>query len=132
ELVKEFELPNSPAALFHNIAWSPNGRYLATCNSFGTQLLIYDASSWKIAKTWGSDIAGACQKPVFSSDGTELTVWAYNLVTLSVDDWQVLRLLKGDSTYQDGNVVRRRSDGWDTEFRVQDIAYVPASHDLLI
>jgi WD40 repeat protein len=131
KLVKEFELPRPPASQFRNMAWSPDGAYLATCNSFEAQLLIYDTRTWRVIKEFGPAIAGACQKPVFSDDGSELTIWAYNLVTLSVNDWRVTRMLKGDSTYQDGNIVRRHPDGWSSAKMIRDVAYVPGTHTLI-
>jgi hypothetical protein len=35
------------------MAWSPDGRYLATCNAFAASLRIYATKDWSVAKDFG-------------------------------------------------------------------------------
>jgi WD40 repeat protein len=129
--VKELELPNPPAGLFHNMSWSPDGRYLATCNSYEASLRIFNTKDWSVAKDFGREDAGACQKPAFSDDGEELTVWGRDLTTFAVKDWHVLRRLKGTTVLKEGKFLKPQADGWDWKFRIRDMAYAPGSHHLV-
>jgi WD40 repeat protein len=130
KLVKELELPYPPAGLFHNMSWSPDGRYLATCNSSEASLRIFNTSDWSVAKDFGRKDAGACQKPAFSDDGEELTVWGHDLTTFAVKDWHVLRMLKGTTVLKEGKFLKPQADGWDWKMRIRDMAYVPGTHTL--
>jgi WD40 repeat protein len=130
KLVKELELPNPPAVLFHNMTWSPDGKYLATCNSLDSSLRIFNTNDWSVAKDLDRQDAGACQKPAFSSDGEEMTVWGHDLTTFAVNGWRVIQRLKGTTVLKDGKFLKPQDDGWDRNMRIRDMTYVPGTHSL--
>lgn len=132
KLVKNFGGLVGPSGLaFHGMAWSPDGRYFAICGSKESSLRVYATKDWSVAKDFGGADAGACQKPAFSSDSQELTVWGYDLTTFATSDWHIIRRLKGASSYFDGKYYRRRPDAWDNQLLLHDMAYVPGTHTLV-
>jgi WD40 repeat protein len=130
KLVKELELPNRPAAQFRSMAWSPDGQYLVTCNSRSSSLRIYSTGDWSVFRDFGPDQAVSCQKPVFSSDGTELTIWAADLVTFATGDWREIRRVP--SQIFDDQLPTRPSFPLSWPFLIRDIGYVPNSHTLVL
>jgi WD40 repeat protein len=130
KVIREIALPFPPNGAFHNLAWSPDGHFLATCNSFQVQLRIYKTDDWTVVKDFGVSEAAGCQKAIFSSDGQELTVWAADLITVSVNDWRVLRRLKSDPYFTDSPVKPKIRVDWSALIR--DIAYIPGTHSLML
>lgn len=130
KLVKVLELPYPPAPGFHNMAWSPDGRYLATCDGFAASLRIYATKDWSVAKDFGWEDAIACGKPVFSSDGQELTVWSWNLTTFATSDWHVIRQFKGVQIV--GGKAVSVPHPWGKNLLLFDMAYVPGTHTLVL
>lgn len=129
KLVKNIELPNGRGGLYHAMAWSPDGRYFAICGSHENSLRVFAAKDWSVAKDFGNTDALGCQKPVFSSDSSELTVWADDLVTFSTSDWHVIRRLKG--VLVEGNKFSAIPNAWNQGLLLHDMAYVPGTHTLV-
>lgn len=134
KLVKQMELPNGPPpAMAHNLAWSPDGRWLAICNAYQTDLRIYATRDWSVARDFGVSEVMGCQKPVFSSDSQELTIWGGDLTTYATSDWHVIRRLKGVAwmNTRSGYRYAQTPDAWDAQLLLHDMAYVPGTHTLV-
>jgi hypothetical protein len=130
KLVKELELPNRPAARFHSMAWSPDGRHLATCNSGSSSLRIFTTADWKVLQDFGAERAASCQKPLFSGDGAELTMWGDQLVTFETTGWRETRRLTGEIFDRQFATKPSFRLGWSSLIR--DIAYRPGTHELIL
>lgn len=129
KLVKNIEMPNGRGGLYHAMAWSPDGRYFAICGSHESSLRVFSAKGWSVAKDFGNADALGCQKPAFSSDSSELTVWADDLVAFSTSDWHVIRRLKG--VLVEGNKFSAIPNPWQGNLLLHDMAYVPGTHTLV-
>lgn len=128
-VVKSFELPGPAGLGFHNMAWSPNGRLLALCQPYTGSIQVFDTSDWTEIGP-GREAALACEKVLFSDDGTELTAWGGDLVTWRIDGWREMRRLKG--AVREGKQVRLIEGGWSDGISVNDVAYVPGTKSLVI
>lgn len=119
KIVKELPIPY-PAAYFHELSFSPDGRYLAACDGTGV-LRIYRTRSWTMAHIF-SELHGhgGCDHPVFSSDSQQIAAVATRFLEIfSVPDWRTIKSLRLDSSWGRGDLFNT-------------IAYVPNSHTVLV
>jgi len=117
-IVRKLSIPYPPPA-FHQLAWSPDGLFLAACD--GTNVLrIYDTRTWEPAHVFRElhDL-GACDHPAFSSDSKRIAVIGVRLVEYSVPDWSML-----------GSASLR--EGWAKGDLFNAVAYVPRTHTVLV
>ena len=65
-----------------HVAYSPDGRYIATTRPQSTQVYLWDAQTQQLIRTWRNGDEGEIQKLLFSSDsqrlyvGTQIWNWA--------------------------------------------------------
>ena len=130
KLFKALELPNFPPGDPHDMAWSPDGRYLAVCNSYSAALRIYATKDWSVARDFTREEALGCYKPVFSSDGQELTVWGEGLTTFATEDWHAIRQIHTVQTIQ--NYFPEWHRWLPKPILLFDMAYVPGTHTLVL
>ena len=67
-----------------HVAYSPDGRYIATTRPHSTQVYLWNAQTRQLIRTWRKDDEGEVQKLLFSSDsqqlyiGTQIWNWTVN------------------------------------------------------
>jgi WD40 repeat protein len=109
-----------PPAAIHDIAWSPNGRYLSFCDAPGV-LRVYNAQTWKEIRAFGGPPGdGGCAHSAFSSDSQQLALLAPDLLeVVSTTDWKILKTVN-------------LAVGWARGNFFNTLSYLPNSHIILI
>lgn len=117
-IIKRLPIPNPPP-FFHQLAWSPDGRFLAACDGTGV-LRIYNTETWRPAHVFTELYKqGFCEHPAFSSDSSRIAIIGARLVVYSVSDW---RMLESASLQQ----------GWAKGDQFNTVAYVPDTYAVLV
>lgn len=117
-IIERLKLPYPPP-FFHQLAWSPDGGFLAACDGTGV-LRIYNTRTWSLAHVFTEPHQlGGCNHPSFSSDSTRLAVIGARLTVYSVSDWRTLE-----------SVSLR--EGWAKGDQFNAIAFVPHTDTVLV
>lgn len=107
---------------FHNLAWSPDGRYFATGDSVAVAgkshafLRLIDTTTWQDVRHLGD---GSGRMIAFSSDSKQVAVLGRNLTVYSTEDGHVIK-------------VSKLQDGWGRAHIINAITYLPGTYTLLI
>ena len=111
-IVKEMALEAS-GKHEHDLAWSPQGDYLAACAQEG--LKVFATNTWALVTSFSGSHMGVCDQPVFSSDGRVLALLSFpTLERFEVAGWRLTSQLPL------------------TLKLIHAIAYLPGTHTLLL
>jgi WD40 repeat protein len=118
KIIKALRIP-WPAPWFHELAFSPDGQYLAACDGTGV-LRIYRTGSWTAVHAFSElHSHGGCDHPVFSSDSQRIATGLGYLTVISVPDWHIIKRVLLVSGWGRGNLYNA-------------LAYVPNTHTVIV
>jgi WD40 repeat protein len=120
KIVRKWRIPFGTSPWFHELAFSPDGKYLAACDGTGV-LRVYQTGSWALAHVFSElHELGGCDHPVFSGDSKRIAMVSPRfLLVVSVPDWRVVKHLELDRGWGRGNLFNA-------------VAYVPNTHTVLV
>ncbi|MGH8112297.1 MAG: WD40 repeat domain-containing protein [Rhodanobacteraceae bacterium] len=93
KIVDKWRIPFGTSPWFHELAFSPDGKYLAACDGTGV-LRIYRTGSWTTVHVFSElHVQGGCDHPVFRSDSQRIAAGLGTLTVISVPDWRIIKHL---------------------------------------
>ena len=118
-IVHEFTSTAAPSS-FHELAWSPDGKWLVACDGFKGGVLVFDTNMWGAPRKL-SNSPDACSQMSFSDDSSQLAILGGAATIYSTNTWQVLRKLDSSAAI-----------GWTRGKLINAVSYISHTHTLLL